>query len=185
MSMREEASRREKQNIILVGFMGTGKSSVGKRLAKILGWDFIDTDVEIERLTGLTVSEIFRRHGETRFRSEERLLVKKLKERDQCVIATGGGTVLNPQNWEELSQSGVMITLYAQLDEIYERIGYRNDRPLLKGDREEIEERWAKRQPVYRQADLIIDTTDLGIDEVVQEIICELKGGISNEWAEN
>lgn len=185
MSMSEFKLRKENKNIILVGFMGTGKSSVGKRLAKILGWSFIDTDVEIERLTGLSVSEIFRRHGETRFRSEERLLVRRLKEQVNCVIATGGGTVLNPLNWEELAQSGVMVTLYAPLDEIYERIGYRNDRPLLRGDREEIEERWAKRQPIYRQADLIIDTTDMGIDEVVQEIICEIKGGVSDERAEN
>lgn len=179
--MEELKLRTEKQNIILVGFMGTGKSSVGKRLAKLLGWSFIDTDVEIERLTGLSVSEIFRRHGETRFRSEERLLVMRLKEQGNCVIATGGGTVLNPLNWEELDQSGVMITLYASLDVIYERIGYRNDRPLLKGDREEIEERWAKRQPVYRKADLIIDTTDMGIDEVVQEIIHEIKGGANDK----
>lgn len=181
MSMEELKLRTEKQNIILVGFMGTGKSSVGRRLAKLLGWSFIDTDFEIERLTGLSVSEIFRRHGETRFRSEERLLVRRLKEQENCVIATGGGTVLNPLNWEELAQSGVMITLYAPLDVIYERIGYRNDRPLLKGDQEEIEERWAKRQPIYRQADLIIDTTDMGIDEVVQEIIHEIKGGANDK----
>lgn len=185
MSMRELKLGMEKRNIILIGFMGTGKSTVGKHLAKTLGWSFVDTDVEIEELTGLSVSEIFRRHGETRFRSEERLLVRRLKERENYVIATGGGTVLNPQNWEELAQSGVMITLYAPLDEIYERIGYRNDRPLLRGDREEIEERWAERQPIYRQADWIIDTTDMGIDEVVQEIIHVIKGGASDERAEN
>lgn len=185
MSMRELKIGMKKPNIILMGFMGTGKSSVGKRLARILGWSFIDTDAEIERLAGLSISEIFRRHGETRFRSEERLLVKRLKERENCVIATGGGTVLDPHNLEELAQSGVMITLYAPLDEIYERIGYRNDRPLLRGDREEVEELWAERQPFYRQADWIIDTTDMGIDEVVQEIIHLIEGGAHDKKAEN
>jgi shikimate kinase len=175
----------EKENIILVGFMGTGKSTVGKRLAKILGWSFLDTDVEIEELTGLTISEIFRRHGETRFRSEEELLVKRLKEKRKFVIATGGGTVLNPLNWEELSQDGLMIALYAPLDEIYDRIGYRNDRPLLKGDRQEIEELWLKRQPIYNKADYIIDTTDKDIDEVVMEIIEVIDGGALDERTKN
>lgn len=185
MSMSELKIGIEKPNIILMGFMGTGKSTVGKRLARILGWSFMDTDAEIERLTGLSVSEIFRRHGETRFRSEERLLVKRLKERENCVIATGGGTVLDPQNLEELAQSGVMITLYAPVDEIYERIGYRNDRPLLRGEREEVEKLWAERQPFYRQADYIIDTTDMGIDEVVQEIIQLIEGRTHDKKAEN
>ncbi|MEL1135154.1 shikimate kinase [Desulfitobacterium sp. THU1] len=166
-----------KDNVVLVGFMGTGKSTVGRRLAKLLGREFIDTDVEIERLTEMTVSEIFRRHGETRFRSEERLLVKRLADQKGYVIATGGGTVLNPENWQDLAQSGVIIGLYAPLDEIYERIGYRNDRPLLRGDRQIVEELWAKRQPIYNQADWTVDTTDKGIDEVVREIFDRYEGG--------
>jgi shikimate kinase len=166
----------EKHNIVLLGFMGTGKSTVGKRLAKDLGWDFIDTDAEIEELTETSINEIFRRHGETRFRSEEQLLVKRLKRRKHCVIATGGGTVLNPQNWEDLAQTGVMIALYAPLDEIYERIGHRNDRPLMKGDREEIEALWEVRQPIYGKADCVIDTTNMGIEDVVQEVTRVIKG---------
>lgn len=172
-------------NIILVGFMGTGKSTVGRRLAKLLNRNFIDTDQEIERLTGMTVSEIFRRHGETRFRSEERLLVKRLSDQKGYVIATGGGTVLNPDNWQDLAQSGVIISLYAPLDEIYKRIGYRNDRPLLKGDRKEVEELWTRRQPIYNQANWIIDTLNKGIDQVVEEIVDLLEGGSVNARAED
>lgn len=175
----------KKQNIVLLGFMGTGKSTVGKRLAKILGWDFVDTDAKIEALTGTSISEIFRKHGETRFRSEEVLLVKRLKERHHCVIATGGGTVLNPENWKELSQRGLMIALYAPLDEIYRRIGHRNDRPLLRGDREEIQALWERRQPIYGKADWVIDTTNRGVDEVVQEILQVIKGESDIEMAEN
>ncbi|AGA69881.1 shikimate kinase [Desulfitobacterium dichloroeliminans LMG P-21439] len=174
-----------KDNVILVGFMGTGKSTVGRRLAKLLGRDFIDTDVEIERLTEMTVSEIFRRHGETRFRSEERLLVKRLADQKGYVIATGGGTVLNPDNWQDLAQSGVIIGLYAPLDEIYKRIGYRNDRPLLRGDRQVVEELWAKRQPIYNQANWTVDTTDKGIDEVVQEIFDRCEGGALHAGTED
>jgi shikimate kinase len=185
MSMRELNLRMEKRNIILVGFMGTGKSTVGKRLAKVLGWSFVDTDAEIGDVTGLNISEIFRRHGETRFRSEERLVVKRLKEREHCIIATGGGTVLDPQNWEDLSKTGVMITLYAPLDEIYERIGHRSDRPLLKGSREEVQKLWEERQPIYGKADWILDTTDKGIDEVVVEIIQGIEGGLTFERAQN
>ena len=96
-------------NIVLIGFMGTGKSTVGKRLAKSLGWEFIDTDVAIEELTGLSVADLFRLHGETRFRSEEALLVKRLSEQKGYIIATGGGTVLNPENWRYLAQHGVLV----------------------------------------------------------------------------
>ncbi|NMA69986.1 MAG: shikimate kinase [Desulfitobacterium sp.] len=164
-------------NIILVGFMGTGKSTVGRRLAKLLDWEFIDTDIEIERLLETTVAEIFKRHGEVRFRSEERLLVRRLADKRKTVIATGGGTVLNPDNWSDLAKSGVVFGLYAPLDVIYQRVGHRNDRPLLRGERKEVEELWARRQPVYNQADYTIDTTDKGIDEVVEEIYQIYKGG--------
>ncbi len=172
-------------NIILVGFMGTGKSTVGRRLAKLLDWEFIDTDIEIERLLDMSVSDIFKRHGETRFRSEERLLVKRLAEKRKCVIATGGGTILNPDNWADLAKSGVIVSLYAPVDVIYERIGYRNDRPLLRGDRKDVEELWAKRQPIYNQANYTVDTTNKGIEEVIQEVFDIYEGGVARAGTED
>lgn len=159
------------KNIILIGFMGTGKSTVGKRLARSLAWNFIDTDVEIESISGLTVAEIFRRHGETRFRSEENLLIKRLSTLENCVIATGGGTVLNPENWELLAGSGIIVGLYANVDTILERVGHRTDRPLLRTSREEIEALWQKRQVVYNRADLTVDTMEKDIEEVEKEIL--------------
>ena len=183
--MGDNTEMTKKDNIILVGFMGTGKSTVGRRVAKLLEREFIDTDVEIERLTGMTVSEIFRRHGETRFRSEERLLVKRLADHKGYVIATGGGTVLNPENWQDLAQSGMIIGLYAPVDEIYKRIGYRNDRPLLRGERQEVEKLWEKRQPIYNQADYTVDTTNKGIDQVVEEILSLCEGGPVNARTED
>lgn len=175
-----EVSELSFENIILLGFMGSGKSSVGKRLAKSLKWDFIDTDAAIEEISGMSVQEIFRKHGETRFRSEEEVLVKRLQDSRHYVIATGGGTVLNSGNWELLSQIGLMVSLYASLDTILERIGNRNDRPLMKASHEEIERLWVDRQPIYNQADLVIDTTDIGIDDVVREILQKIEGGFEN-----
>ncbi|WP_425802783.1 shikimate kinase [Desulfitobacterium sp. Sab5] len=172
------------RNIVLVGFMGTGKTTVGRRLAKHLNWDFIDTDAAIEEISGMSIPEIFRRHGETRFRSEEIVLVKRLLERDGCVISTGGGTPLSPDNWEMLSQMGYIISLYADIDTILERIGGSSERPLLKAGRDENERLLLSRQPIYDKADLTIDTTKSSIDEVVDEILYNitdrLKDGILN-----
>lgn len=174
-------------NIILIGFMGTGKSSIGKRLAKLIDWEFIDTDWEIEETTGLSVLEMFRKHGEVRFRSEEALVVRRLEEKAHCVIATGGGTILNPENWEIIKNMGLVICLYASLDTILERVSNRNDRPLLKRSREEIEELWSSRQAFYNQAQIIIDTTDQDIDGVLEDVIKKIKeeGFELNELAED
>lgn len=167
------------RNIVLIGFMGTGKSTVGKRLAQSLAWDFVDTDCEIGDVTNMSVTDIFRRHGETRFRSEERIVVTRLSQQEQMVIATGGGTVLIPQNWYLLAQNGIMINLYASLDVILSRIGHKNDRPLLKGPIEAIEKLWSERQGCYAQADFTVDTSQQTIDEVVNEIL-ERLGGLDN-----
>ncbi|MDR3599050.1 MAG: shikimate kinase [Desulfosporosinus sp.] len=169
------------RNIVLIGFMGTGKSTVGKYLAQSLAWDFVDTDCEIGEVTNLSVTEIFRRHGETRFRSEERIVVARLSQQEQIVIATGGGTVLNPHNWEALAQNGIVIGLHASIEAILSRIGHKNDRPLLKGPKEEIEKLWSERQEFYAQADLTVDTTEKSIEEVVNEILTWLGRRMNNE----
>ena len=90
------------KNIVLIGFMGTGKSTIGQRLARKLGMIFVDTDREIEKITGMTVAEIFRKHGEKRFRSEEKLLAHKLAQREGLIISCGGGMPLDPENMKVL-----------------------------------------------------------------------------------
>jgi len=172
------------RNIVLIGFMGTGKSTVGKHLAQSLAWDFVDTDYEIGEVTSMSVSEIFRRHGETRFRSEESIVVARLSQQERLVIATGGGTVLNPLNWNALAQNGIVIALHASLEAILDRIGHKNDRPLLKGPREAIEKLWSDRQACYAQADYIVDTSQKSIDEVVKEILTWLERMTKNEFRE-
>jgi len=171
------------RNIVLIGFMGTGKSTVGKRLAQSLAWDFVDTDSEIGEVTSLSVTEIFRRHGETRFRSEERIVVARLSQQDRIVIATGGGTVVDPLNWEALARKGIIVALHASMEAILSRIGHKNDRPLLKGTNEEIEKLWSERQACYAQADFTVDTSQKNIDEVVSEIMARLGRRINNEFS--
>jgi len=167
-----------KSNIVLIGFMGTGKSSIGRRLAAKLHKTFIDTDREIENVTGLSIDQLFNRFGETRFRSEEELIVKKVSERRDCIIATGGGVVLNPDNVACLRQNGTVICLTASPQVIHQRVGRRN-RPLLKKDRspERIEQMLRERDPFYRCADLTIDTTNFDPDDIIQKIMEFISGG--------
>jgi len=162
------------RNIVLIGFMGTGKSSVGKRLALSLAWDFVDTDWVIGEVTNLSATEIFRRHGETRFRSEEKIVVARLSQKEQMVIATGGGTVVDPLNLQALARNGIIVGLHATVDTILSRVGQKNERPLLKGTKEAIEKLWSERQECYAQADFTVDTSEKNIEEVVSEILARL-----------
>lgn len=164
-------------NIILIGFMATGKSSVGRLLAKELDWSFLDTDNEIEKITGLKISELFRKYGEIRFRSEENLLIKKMTGLTKTVISTGGGTVVNPENWTLLKQLGIMIHLYAPLDIVFSRVTKKQERPLLCKSNADIEELWKKRLNIYKQADITIDTSNKDLFQVVNEILEKVKGG--------
>jgi shikimate kinase len=153
--------------------MGTGKTCVGKRLAEVLNYGFIDTDVEIERVTGYTVAEIFARYDETRFRSEEALVVKKVAGMHHRVIATGGGVVLNPDNVFYLKQNGILIWLQATPEVILDRVQGDRRRPLLKNKTAGlISSLLEQRSSCYRDgADYQVDTSTLSIDQVVALII--------------
>lgn len=167
-----------RKNIVLIGFMGTGKTAVGRRLAQRLKREFVDTDQEIERITGKTVAQIFARDGEVRFRSEEALLTKKLAAREGLVISTGGGLVLNPENVKLLGENGVFIHLKASPEVIYQRLKNKKNRPLLlKGDkRERIKSLLAEREEVYsRLAGCTVDTGEVSVDEAVERIVSYLK----------
>lgn len=162
------------QNIVLIGFMGTGKTAVGRIVARILNYRFIDTDQLVEDATGLTINQIFRKHGEIRFRSEESLVVSKLAGKTGLVIATGGGVVLNPDNIKVLKQNGIFIYLNADPEVILERVSRRNTRPLLaKGKNlETIQTLFQERYRYYQDcADYTIDTSHLGLEEAAQQIV--------------
>ncbi|WP_027357230.1 shikimate kinase [Desulfofundulus thermocisternus] len=166
------------KNIVLIGFMGTGKSAVGRRLAARLGREFVDTDEEIERVTGKTIAQIFARDGEIRFRSEEALVVKKIAARENLVVATGGGVVLNPENVRALQKNGVLIGLKAAPEIIYRRVKRKRNRPLLNvpGDvLERIKTLLAERAGAYAVAEFTVDTGGLTVDGVVERIVAYLE----------
>jgi len=167
----------EKRNIILCGFMATGKSSVGKQLAALLGYEFLDMDAAIEADAGQTIPQIFSSRGEPAFRALESQMVERVAGKAGCVVATGGGTIANPQNIEKLKRCGVIITLTADIETILLRVGTGDDRPMLgQGDRfERIRRLMQKRAPFYAQADIVLDTSSLSVEEAARRIAARLQ----------
>ncbi|MFH1390437.1 MAG: shikimate kinase [Candidatus Margulisiibacteriota bacterium] len=165
-------------NIILIGFMGSGKSSVGKALAKRLNIEFLDTDELIEGVEGKKISRIFKEEGEDHFRALETDTLKTLKSYKGFVLSAGGGIVLRQENIDLLKEIGKVVLLTAEPDKIHERVGRETHRPLLNvsDPRAEIARLLEKRRPSYQAAaDLTIDTTTLSVTEVAEKIIKELK----------
>jgi shikimate kinase len=150
----------EHPNIILVGFMGTGKSSAGRLIAERLNMEFVDMDDEIVRREGCSIPDIFRDRGEPAFRELERALVIELANRSNLVISTGGGIVLNPDNIRDFSRTGSVFCLQAKPESILRRVEHDQNRPLLQGgDRlTKISELLARRQPLYDAIPRQIDT---------------------------
>jgi len=161
-----------KRNVYLCGFMATGKSSVGKRLASLLGYDFLDMDDVIEKEEGMSIPQIFSSRGEPEFRALESSLAQRLASQRGKVVATGGGTIANPKNLETLKSSGTIITLTADPETVLLRVGSGESRPMLKGGNklERIETLMKERAPAYAQADLTVDTSSLDINQVARRI---------------
>lgn len=165
-------------NIILVGFMGTGKSAVGKMLARRLNRPFVDLDRQIEREAGRSVRQIFAREGETVFRRLEAKAVREAVALKSQVIATGGGVMCDEENVQALKSSGVLVCLTASADAILERIATSLvSRPLLAGGdpKERVTALLALRAPTYARADVTIDTTGQTLEEVSEEILCKIE----------
>lgn len=164
-------------NIILTGFMGSGKTEVGKSLAKRLGYTFIDTDLLIEKKTGKSISDIFSNDGEPFFRDTETQILKELSEINEHVISTGGGIVTREENILQLRRIGFIIWLRASPETILSRVGHETHRPLLNVDNpiEQIKMLMSQREQSYSKVDLTIDTDGLEVDEVVNIIIKKLK----------
>ena len=157
---------------MLMGFMGTGKSEVGRRLAQRLGRSFVDTDQLVEERAGKRVAAIFADDGELAFRSLERAAVAEAAGRGGIVIAVGGGAVLDPETVRHLRDAGVLVYLTARPDVILRRVGEAKSRPLLRDDpRGTVTQLLAERGPVYAAAaDITVDTSERTADQVVGEI---------------
>lgn len=172
-------------NIILTGFMGTGKTAAGKRLAKRLGWKFIDVDELIEKGAKASIADIFTQHGESVFRRLERAHINRLVHGHHQVIATGGGAVTDPLNRRRLRASGVVVCLIARPRVILERVGRRIDaRPMLtrKDPLARIRTLLNERAQAYKQADLTVDTSDLTAEQVVERIWRAVSPCLCKSW---
>ena len=163
--------------IVLVGLMGAGKSTVGRRLASELGLTFHDADLEIEKAAGCSISDFFDRFGEPAFREGERRVIARLLAAPRHVLATGGGAFMDPATRELIRGAGISVWLRADLDLLMARVAKRPTRPLLKtaDPRATMERLMKERYPIYAEADITIDSSGGPHDTVVQKIMSELK----------
>lgn len=164
-------------NIVLTGFMGTGKTSVAKQLSKMLGMKVVDMDTEIEKTQGISINDIFARFGEPYFRDVETEMAQNLSTSEHVIISTGGGVVLRPENIDYLRKNGVVVCLMAAPVTILERTRTSDERPLLKvaDPLSKITQMLKEREPFYRNADHVIDTDGKSPRQVAEEIIRDLK----------
>lgn len=171
-------TRLGRRSIVLVGMMGAGKSSVGRKLASKLALAFVDADNEIEAAAGMSIPDIFETRGEAEFRAGEARVIARLLETGPQVLATGGGAFMNPDTRSAIRAKGISIWLRADFDVLMKRIRRRGDRPMLKTDdpgatlRKLIEHRY----PVYAEADIAVDSRDVLHEIIVDEILDALGG---------
>jgi shikimate kinase len=165
-----------RRSIVLVGMMGAGKSSVGRRLATRLGLTFVDADTEIEAAAGMSIADIFAAHGEAYFRSGEARVIARLLEGGPQVMASGGGSIMSPDTRALIRVKGVSIWLDADYEILLRRVKRRTDRPLLKtaDPAETLRRLLDERRPLYGQADLTIRSRDAPHDTIANEAIAAL-----------
>jgi shikimate kinase len=167
-------------NIVLTGFMGAGKSAVGKKLKELTCMEMVDTDDMIEEDAGMVISEIFEKFGEPHFRELEKRAVAKASALKNHIIVTGGGVVLKEENITNLRKNGKVVYLHAPPEVLYERIKDETQRPLLQVDDPlgKIKELLEYRAPFYANNDFEIDTTDTSVDDVAEEVVKIIKNDI-------
>jgi shikimate kinase len=166
-----------RRSVVLVGMMGVGKSSIGRRLAARLGIPFVDADAEIEKAAGMSISDIFARHGEADFRSGEARVIARLLDGGPQVLATGGGAFMNEATRAAIKNKGVSVWLAAEFDVLMRRIAKRkNDRPMLQTENpaETLRQLLALREPTYALADLTVHSREVPHDAIVAEIAAAL-----------
>ena len=171
-----------KRNLVLVGLMGAGKSAIGKLVASELGIPFIDSDHEIERVSRMTVPELFEKYGEPEFRKLENRVIKRLLRTGPRVLSTGGGAFMNADTRASIKAAGVSLWLDAALETLWERVIKRDNRPLLKTEnpKQTLENLMIARYPTYALADLVVKSRDVKKDMVAAEVIAAV-ASLANE----
>jgi shikimate kinase len=170
-------SNRRIVNLALIGFMGTGKTSVGRLIAEQLHFDYLDTDEMIQTHSGRTIADIFKTDGEPAFRALEQKVVAELAFRVKTVMATGGGLPADPANLASLKTHALVVCLWASPETIWERVRNQTHRPLLHDadPQKKIRELLAAREPFYRQADVLLNTELRSVREVAQQIVHQFR----------
>jgi shikimate kinase len=165
------------KNIVLTGFMGTGKTAVGKKLSRLLNMELIDVDTEIEKSQKMTINDMFKKFGEPRFREIETEMIKKLSGKENIIISTGGGAVLKQENLDILREKGIIVCLLATPETILRRTSHNSNRPLLQVEDPsgKIKELLNFRKPFYEKADILIDTEAKTPIQIAEEIIEKIK----------
>ena len=173
------------RSVVLVGMMGAGKSSIGRRLANRLGIAFVDADTEIEKAAGMSITDIFATHGEPDFRAGEARVIARLLDGGPQVLATGGGAFMHPETRAAIRGKGISVWLRATLEVLSRRIKRRGDRPLLKSAEpvETLRRLLEERDPVYAEADLTVESRDVPHETIVDEILEGLRQRIAPEGA--
>ena len=180
---RDSASRDHKREmlqqligdrpIVLIGMMGAGKTTVGRRLAARLGRHFVDSDEEVEKAAGMSIEDIFAAHGEADFRAGEVKVIARLLKESGIVLGTGGGAFMNAETRALIKQSAVSVWIKADFDLLFQRVSRRSNRPLLKtaNPRETLQKLIDARYPTYAEADITITSRDVPQDQVASEVI--------------
>ena len=164
------------RNLVLIGLMGAGKSAIGRLTAQALGIPFIDSDHEIERVSRMSITDLFAAYGETEFRALEARVIKRLLKSGPRVISTGGGAFINETSRRYIKRSGLTLWLKADLDVLWERVNKRDSRPLLKTEnpKQTLENLMTARYPIYAEADLTVHSRDVRKDVMVDEVLAAL-----------
>ncbi|RVI29059.1 shikimate kinase [Sinorhizobium meliloti] len=176
-TLAERAKRTlGKRNLVFIGLMGAGKSAIGRLTAQALGVPFVDSDHEIERVSRMTVSDLFATYGEEEFRALEARVLKRLLRSGPRVVSTGGGAYINERSRRHIKKGGLTIWLNAELDVLWERVNKRDTRPLLKTEnpKQTLENLMRARYPIYAEADLTVLSRDVKKEAMVEEVLAAI-----------
>lgn len=174
------------RNLVFVGLMGAGKSSIGRLVAQELKLSFIDTDHEIERVSSMTIPELFAAYGEQEFRALETRVIERLLKGEPRVISTGGGAFINANTRAEIKQCGLSVWLKAELDVLWERVSKRDGRPLLKtaNPKQTLQNLMNERYPIYAEADLTVISRNVRKDVIARDVLEAVAGSVAKSREE-
>ena len=167
-----------RRNLVFVGLMGAGKSAIGRMTASALGIPFVDSDHEIERVSRMTITELFAAYGEDEFRALEARVIKRLLNTGPRIVSTGGGAYINERTRKHIKRQGLSVWLNAELEVLWERVNKRDNRPLLKTENPKatLQALMDRRYPIYEEADITIESRDVRKEIIVQEVLEAIVG---------